>query len=79
MSSRDGTAEAESSSMALSRVVALPPAPRVCQVDADELDEGLVSMLGERVDRAIINFRASPPLSDPGQMLMDRRDLKDWT
>lgn len=45
--------------MALTRAAALPPAPRVCQVDADELDEGLVSMLGERVDRAISNFRAS--------------------
>lgn len=37
----------------------LPPAPRVSQVDADELDEGLVGMLAEKVERSIGNFRVS--------------------
>ncbi|ORY34007.1 Pex12 amino terminal region-domain-containing protein [Naematelia encephala] len=37
----------------------LPSAPRVSQVDADELDEGLVSMLGERVEKALGNFQSS--------------------
>ncbi|CAD6572738.1 MAG: peroxisome assembly protein (Peroxin-2) [Tremellales sp. Tagirdzhanova-0007] len=36
----------------------LAQAPRVSQVDADELDEGLVSMLGEKIERSIGNFRA---------------------
>lgn len=35
----------------------LPRAPRVSQIDADELDEGLVSMLGEKVERSMGNFR----------------------
>ncbi|WVO16277.1 hypothetical protein L204_103952 [Cryptococcus depauperatus] len=33
--------------------------PRVCQLDADELDEALVSMLIERVSKALENFRSS--------------------
>ena len=37
----------------------LAQAPRVSQVDADELDEGLVSMLGEKVERSMGNFRVS--------------------
>jgi peroxin-2 len=34
-----------------------PRAPKVSQVDADELDEGLSQMLGERVERAVGNFK----------------------
>jgi peroxin-2 len=34
-------------------------APKVAQVDADELDEGLVQMLGERVERAVGNFKVT--------------------
>lgn len=34
-----------------------PLAPRVSQVDAEELDQDLVSMLGERVERALGNFK----------------------
>ncbi|ODN79814.1 hypothetical protein L202_03711 [Cryptococcus amylolentus CBS 6039] len=34
-------------------------APRVSQLDSDELDEALVSMLGERVSRSLDNFRSS--------------------
>jgi hypothetical protein len=37
----------------------LPSAPLVSQVDADELDEGLVSMLGEKIGQALGNFRVS--------------------
>lgn len=40
-----------------SRHVLLPPAPRVSQVDADELDEGLVGMLAEKVERSMGNIR----------------------
>jgi hypothetical protein len=38
----------------------LPLAPKVSQVDADELDEGLAQMLGERVERAVGNFKVPP-------------------
>jgi hypothetical protein len=38
----------------------IPLAPKVAQVDADELDEGLVQMLGERVERAVGNFKVLP-------------------
>jgi len=38
----------------------LPLAPKVAQVDADELDEGLVQMLGERVEKAVGNFKVHP-------------------
>jgi peroxin-2 len=38
----------------------LPLAPKVTQVDADELDDGLVQMLGERVERAVGNFKVPP-------------------
>lgn len=34
-------------------------APKVNQVDADELDEGLAQMLGERVERSLANFKVS--------------------
>ncbi|EIW70622.1 hypothetical protein TREMEDRAFT_68135 [Tremella mesenterica DSM 1558] len=33
-------------------------APRVSQIDSDELDEGLVSMLGERVHQGLNNFKS---------------------
>jgi peroxin-2 len=46
-------AEASSSRVTLNH----PRAPKVAQVDADELDEGLVQMLGERVERAAGNFK----------------------
>lgn len=46
-------AEASSSRVTLDH----PRAPKVAQVDADELDEGLVQMLGERVERAAGNFK----------------------
>ncbi|RSH87381.1 peroxisome assembly protein (Peroxin-2) [Saitozyma podzolica] len=42
-----------------SRTQSYPSAPRVSQVDADELDEGLVSMLGEKVGQALGNFKSS--------------------
>jgi hypothetical protein len=42
-----------------SRTQSYPSAPRVSQVDADELDEGLVSMLGEKVGQALGNFKVS--------------------
>jgi peroxin-2 len=48
-------AEATSSRVTLDH----PRAPKVAQVDADELDEGLVHMLGERVERAVGNFKVS--------------------
>jgi peroxin-2 len=38
----------------------IPLAPKVAQVDADELDEGLVQMLGERVEKAVGNFKVPP-------------------
>lgn len=34
-------------------------APKVNQLDADELDDALVSMLGEKVLRSIDNFKVS--------------------
>jgi peroxin-2 len=40
-----------------------PRALRVSQVDADDLDDGLVSMLGEKVERALSNFRVSRGLT----------------
>lgn len=46
-------AEASSSRVTLN----YPRAPKVAQVDADELDEGLAQMLGERVERAAGNFK----------------------
>jgi peroxin-2 len=46
-------AEASSSRVTLNH----PRAPKVAQVDADELDEGLVQLLGERVERAVGNFK----------------------
>ena len=49
-----GQANAEASS---SRI---PLAPKVAQVDAEELDEGLVQMLGERVEKAVGNFKVLP-------------------
>jgi hypothetical protein len=42
-----------------SRAQRYPSAPRVSQIDADELDEGLVSMLGEKVGQALGNFKVS--------------------
>lgn len=42
-----------------SRTQSYPSAPRVSQVDSDELDEGLVSMLGEKVGQALGNFKVS--------------------
>jgi hypothetical protein len=42
-----------------SRHTLLPPAPRVSQVDADELDEGLVGMLAEKVERSMGILRVS--------------------
>jgi peroxin-2 len=39
----------------------LPKAPKVSQVDADELDEGLSQMLSERVERAVGNFKVCLP------------------
>jgi peroxin-2 len=38
----------------------IPLAPKVAQVDAEELDEGLVQMLGERVEKAVGNFKVPP-------------------
>jgi len=38
----------------------LPHPPKVSQVDADELDEGLAQMLGERVEKAVGNFKVNP-------------------
>ena len=43
----------------------LPKPPRVSQIDSDELDEGLVSMLGEKVERSLGNFRVRHPPSAP--------------
>lgn len=40
-----------------SRGLAVPP--KVSQIDSDDLDEALVSMLGERVQRSLANFRVS--------------------
>ena len=37
-------------------------APRVSQVDAEELDNALVGMLGEKIGRALSNFRVSTAL-----------------
>ena len=42
-----------------SRLV-LPAAPRVSQIDADSLDEGLVHMLAEKVERSLVNFQVRP-------------------
>ena len=44
------------STMSAGLDVPLPFAPRVSQVDADDLDESLVSMLSERVTRSLGNF-----------------------
>lgn len=53
-------AEASSSKVKLDDV----RAPKVAQVDSEELDEGLVQMLGERLERAVGNFKVGPiPLS----------------
>lgn len=49
-------AEASSSRVTLDDV----RPPKVAQVDADELDEGLVQMLGERLERAVGNFKVCP-------------------
>ena len=46
-------AEASSSRLTLDDV----RAPKVAQVDADELDEGLVQMLGERLEKAVGNLK----------------------
>jgi len=40
----------------------LPLPPKVSQVDADELDEGLAQMLGERVEKAVGNFKVPHPV-----------------
>lgn len=37
----------------------LPVPPKVSQVDSDDLDEALVSMIGERVQRSLNNFNVS--------------------
>jgi hypothetical protein len=54
-------AEASSSRVTLDHL----RAPKVAQVDADELDEGLAHMLGERVERAVGNFKVSSILPCP--------------
>jgi peroxin-2 len=54
----------------------LPLAPKVAQVDADELDEGLVQMLGERVEKAVGNFKVPPFLCEV-QLYADYQ--LDWT
>jgi peroxin-2 len=48
----------------------LPLAPKVAQVDADELDEGLVQMLGERVEKAVGNFKVPPSPSARGNCML---------
>ena len=48
-------AEASSSRVTLDDV----RAPKVSQVDSEDLDEGLVQMLGERVEKAFGNFKVS--------------------
>jgi peroxin-2 len=35
----------------------LPVPPKVSQIDADDLDEALVGMLGERIERSLGNLR----------------------
>jgi hypothetical protein len=37
----------------------MPRAPRVNQIDADDLDEGLVQMLGDNVIQSVTNFNVS--------------------
>jgi hypothetical protein len=49
-------AEASSSRVTLDHL----RTPKVNQVDAEELDEGLAQMLGERVERSLSNFRVGP-------------------
>lgn len=53
-------AEASSSKVKLDDV----RAPKVAQVDSEELDEGLVHMLGERLERAAGNFKVCCSLTD---------------
>jgi len=40
-----------------SRRLSIPP--KVSQIDADDLDEALVGMLGERIERSLGNLRVS--------------------
>lgn len=61
-------AEASSSRVTLDH----PRAPKVAQVDADELDEGLVQMLGERVERAAGNFKVGSQSSTGWKLIRCR-------
>jgi peroxin-2 len=57
MGSRPGPEDATTSRLA--RHPRSPAAPRVSQVDAEELDEGLVGMLAEKVERSLGLLRVS--------------------
>jgi hypothetical protein len=46
-------------------------APKVNQVDAEELDEGLAHMLGERVERSLSNFKVSTSFILPSNLNPD--------
>ena len=61
MDRRPGPDDATSSRRPLGRTQYVPSAPKVSQIDAGELDEGLVHMLGERLERAVANFRVCLP------------------
>lgn len=49
----------------------LPIPPKQSQVDAGDLDEALVGMLGERVEKSLANFRVSDLLRHENMDLME--------
>jgi hypothetical protein len=57
MASDSFEAKAIASSSCLDSAHHLFRAPRVSQIDCEDLDEGLVSILGEKVLRSLGNFR----------------------
>lgn len=55
----------------------LPIPPKVSQVDADDLDEALVGMLGERIERSLGNLRVSSfPLKLSCCLLIGREESR---
>lgn len=62
MNDRPGPAEASSSRHPMRNSPHVASAPKISQIDAGELDEGLVHMLGERLERAVGNFPVRPSL-----------------
>ena len=49
----------------------LPIPPKQSQVDAEDLDDALVGMLGERVEKSLANFRVSDLLRHENMDLME--------